>query len=129
MYLRSKKSLILSVVSLLISAAMILGLWPLVIGPSVNAPLGYLYIGNFMYALFNIFLLLKAWYKPKRLLLSILSVLAFATLLLNVGLYFQLGLLKPDHWWGFVLIVILLSVNVFAIKSVINETFTTQIDT
>jgi len=121
MYYRSRKTLILSVISLLVSVAMIWNTWPLISAENAKAPLGMLVISNFVYALLSISLLLAAWLSPKRIIQNVVGLLALAIFSLNFGVNYQTGLLKSEHWWSFVIIAILLSINVLAVKSAINE--------
>ena len=122
MYARSKKSLILSVASLLISTSTIWSSAPLTDALPGFFWFGVLAVVNVLHGIFSFLLLVAAWVNPKKVYLSMGYVLFVVTLILNVTLNLTGGLLNFSNWWGLVVLAVVLSVNVFALRSVTSET-------
>ena len=122
MYARSKKSLILSVASLLISTCTIWSSAHLTAALPGFFSFGVLAVVNVLHGIFSFLLLVAAWVNPKKVYLSMGYVLFVVTLILNVTLNLTGGLLNFSNWWGLVVLAVVLSVNVFALRSVTSET-------
>ena len=122
MYARTKKSLILSVVSLLISISAIWSSAPLTVALPGFLSFGILAVVNVLYGICSIALLIAAWVNSIKLYLGLGYFIFVVTVILNVSLNLTGGLLNSSNWWGLVVLAVALSVNVFALRSVISET-------
>ena len=122
MYARSKKSLILSVLSLLLSIGTLWHSLPIATALQVFPSLGLLAVVNTLHGIFSIVLLLTAWVRPKQWLFSLGVALFTVVLALNILFTVTGQLVNSNNWWGLVVLGGLLSINVFALRAVLSET-------
>ncbi len=121
MYARSKKSLILSGVSLLFSVSTIWSSAPLTAALPGFISFGVLAVVNVLHGICSFVLLIAAWVNPKNIYLGLGYGLFVVTVILNVSLNLTGGLLNSSNWWGLLVLGVALSINVFALRSVTSE--------